>query len=115
METRRIQQEGHIKPRFEDELFAGIKQAVGQELFDFLFASERYKKVSIDYDNVGPMGGKSVKISAWVANANDECVIPFVLNLYCDHVVYERMKQDLLEAQEFAKSQEDIKKFLLDD
>lgn len=111
-ELYEMQQQHDSRVTFEDELFAGIKQAVGQEIWDFLNSSDRYKRVTVDYENVGPMGGKSVKISAWVENSNG--MVPIVMNLYCDHVVYERMKDDLLAAQEFAKSQEDIKKFLTD-
>lgn len=123
METRRIQQGNQFtatteytpKTKYEDELFAGFKQEVGQEIFDFLKSSDRYKRVRADFENVGPMGGKSVNISGWATDNDGNAVIPFMLNVYCDPVVYERMKSELLEAQEFAKSQEDIKKFLTDD
>lgn len=103
------------KTKYEDELFSWFRQVVGQEIFDFICFSERYKKVKVDFENVGPMGGRSVNISGWATDNSGNAVIPFTLNVYCDSVVYERMKQDLLEAQEFAKSQEDIKKFLLDE
>jgi len=113
-ETRRIQQ-SEPRTKYEDELFAGFKQAVGREIFDLLRSSDRYKRVKADFENTGPMGGKSVSISGWATNNDGEAVIPFVLNLYCDGVVYERMKAELLEAQEFAKSQEDIKAYLSTD
>lgn len=100
-------------PTFEDELFEGIKQAVGQEISDFLRSSSRYKNVRTNFENVGPMGGKSVNISAWVQH--EEGFIPVVMNLYCDHIVYERQREELLKRQEFYKAQEDIRNILTGD